>query len=414
MPRATRNLHLLVAARTCSLCGDLVVPIAVPFAVLDVLGGGPTEIGLALGAQFAGVLVFLTVGGVYSDRSAPHHVMIVSDSVSALLQTAVAVLLATGRMSVPLLAALMFATGSASAFHRPATRALVPQIVEREALQAAHSRLGATGAAAVVLAPLAAGGLIPILGPAGVIALDAATFVGSALLITRISPCVPAQPPSTRRQGVAQEVAEGWRELRARPWLWGSIAAAAGVELLLSAPLATLAPIVADRLYGGARGYSWLIAACGAGAVVGGLTAARLRPRRPVLAANALVLPMALAPLVLALEAPVAGAVVAYGVTGVCQGLFIALWYTAVSRAVPQEVQGRISAWDELGSFALRPAGHAMAGMAAGAVGTAPILGTAAAAGLLLPLPVLLLKDVRTPLREIDAQHTALSPTPPR
>ncbi|MFF7726799.1 MFS transporter [Streptomyces sp. NPDC008001] len=414
MPPATRNLRLLVVARTCSLCGDLAVPIAVPFAVLDMLGGGPTEVGLALGAQFAGVLVFLTVGGVYSDRFAPHRMMIVSDSVSALLQTAAAVLLATDRMSMPLLAALMFATGAASAFHQPATRALVPRIVQREALQAAHSRLGATGAAAVVLAPLAAGGLIPSLGPAGVIALDAATFLGSALLIARISLRVPAQPPSTGRPRMAREVAEGWRELRARPWLWGSITAAAGVELLLSAPLATLAPVVADRLYGGAQGYSWLIAACGLGTVAGGLTAVRLRPRRPVLAANTLVLPMALAPLALAQEAPVAGAVMAYALTGVCQGLFTTLWYTAMSQAVPQEVQGRISAWDQLGSFALRPAGHAMAGMAAGAVGTAPVLGTAAAAGLLLPLPVLLMKDVRAPLCESGTQHTALSPTPPR
>ncbi|MFF1379292.1 MFS transporter [Streptomyces sp. NPDC058308] len=414
MPRTTRNLRLLVTARTCSLCGDLAVPIAVPFAVLDVLDGGPTEVGIALGAQFTGVLVFLTAGGVYSDRFAPHRVMVASDCASALVQTAVAVLLATGRMSVPLLASLMFATGAASAFHRPATRALVPRIVERDALQAAHARLGTTTAGAVVLAPLAAGGLVPVLGAAGVIAVDAATFVGSALLIVRIAPRVPSRPPGTDHPGMAEEVAEGWRELRSRPWLWGSIASAAGVELLLSAPPATLAPVVADQLYGGARGYSWLVAACGLGAVTGGLTAARLRLHRPVLAANALVLPMALAPLALALGAPLIGVLVAYGVTGMCQGLFTALWYTAVSRAVPQEVQGRISAWDQLGSFALRPAGHAMAGLAAGTVGIAPVLGTAAAAGLFLPVPVLLLKDVRAPLSTSPAQHTVLSPTPPR
>ncbi|MFI0977616.1 hypothetical protein ACH4SP_11370 [Streptomyces sp. NPDC021093] len=41
-------------------------------------------------------------------------------------------------------------------------------------------------------------------------------------------------------------------------------------------------------------------------------------------------------------------------------------------------------------------------------------LGAAAAAGPILPVPVLLLKDVRAPLSTANAQHTVLSPTPPR
>ncbi|MFF5161278.1 MFS transporter [Streptomyces sp. NPDC000348] len=403
---AARDLRLLLTALTCSAAGSLMEPVAVIFAVLGPLGGGPSEVGTVLAAGFGGVVACSALGGVFADRHAPRRVMIAADSVSFIIQAGTAAGLAAGVMSVPILAVLAFAGSAAGSFSGPASRALLTQIVDRDDLQRANAKRSTLMSMTRIVAPLLGGILVPLIGAAWTIAVDAATFACSALLVVRIraraKPSDRRQGGRTRAPGFVRELREGWSELTRRPWLWGTIAVFGGFELLVSAPLVTLKPLLAEDLYGGARGYSWLIAASGLGAVLGGLAAARFTVRRPLLGVAVLIFPLVTTPLALALGAPLTVVVTTSVLSGACEAVIGVLWFTTIGRVVPQEAQGRVTSWDTTGTYALRPAGLTLGGIAAVAVGSGPILWTAVTATVLLPLPLLLLGDVRTPISELD------------
>lgn len=400
---ARRSLRLLLAARGFSLLGDLITPVAVAFAVLGPLHGGAAQIGIVLAADFAGGLVFLAAGGVLADRMSPTRLMITSDACSCLIQLMVAVLLAAGSMTLGLFAILLFVKGAVSAFFRPAAQSLLPRITGPEGLQRAQARLGTIAAAAAVAAPLCGGALVVSVGSAGAITVDALTFAISACLLARLPAAPQVAPNPDGAAPMLGELRQGWKELTARRWLWASIATAAVIEVLGSAPLVTVTPVVADQLYGGATGYSALVSALGAGGVIGGLVAGRLRVRRHVLVAHLLIPPSALAPLALIVKAPLAPALAAYALAGMCQTVFVVLWFTALGRAIPARVLGRVSAWDTVGSFAFRPAGHALGGVLAGAAGVAMVLVAGAAVFVACPLVLLLLvREVRAPLTALE------------
>jgi MFS family permease len=398
-------LRRLLTARFLSACGDLLVPVAAPFAVLDDLHGGAAQIGLVLAAEFVGVLTFVVFGGAITDRAPPVRVMVRADLAGAGFQAATAALLASGVMTIPLFAILMFAQGGATAFFGPAVRVLVPQVAEAGGLQRANGLLGTVSAAATIVGPVLGGVLVAWPGAPGAFAVNALSF-GVSLALTRGLVSTPGA------KSVGLRLREGWGEVAGRPWLGGSILVAAGTELLASGPLATAIPLVSRRIYGGASSYGWLLSALGVGAVLGGLAAARLPARRPVLAANLLIVPLAVVPLALRLEAPFGVALPAFALGGACQAAAGVMWNTALGLAVPRSALGRVASWDMLGSFASRPLGQAFGGVLAGAAGTGPLLLLATASLVAVPLPILALRDVRAPSRagRPDASQPAPQP----
>jgi len=126
---------------------------------------------------------------------------------------------------------------------------------------------------------------------------------------------------------------------------------------------------VAKRYLGGAGAWSLIVASFGAGAVIGGLVALRIHPRRPLLVANIGITFLAIPPALLALRAP--AVVVAVG--GLVAGLGVSaanpLWETALQRHIPSRALSRVSAYDWLVSLALAPVGQMLVGPITAGIG---------------------------------------------
>src|SRR5437016_5272642 len=118
-PLGQRDFRLLFAARTVSLLGSAMAPIALAFAVLD-LTGSKSDLGLVLAARALPQVVLLLVGGVWADRLPRHQVMVASNVLSAASQAGVAALLLSGHAQIWELIALAAANGASSAFFFPA------------------------------------------------------------------------------------------------------------------------------------------------------------------------------------------------------------------------------------------------------------------------------------------------------
>ncbi len=382
----------LFSARFASSFGTAMAPIAMAFGVLE-LTGSPVLMGLVIASQTAAQVLVLTVGGTLADRWSRQRLMVRADLLAAATQFAMAVLLPSGQARVGGLAALMAVNGVAFALHGPASVGLVPQVVPRERLQPANALLALAQSGAFGLGGACAGVLVATAGAGWAIAVDAGTFLLSAILIARLRPNPQARAAPDR---FVRELRDGWREFTSHRWLWAIVAQFSLVVAAWSGGFMVVGPVVAQRSLGGAAAWGWVAGAFGAGLVVGGLIGIQLAVRRPMLVATLAVFTFAL-PLML-LAGPASVPLIAAGafVAGVGGEIFGVLWFTALHTHVRPEALSRVSAYDNLGSIALAPLGVALAGPLVVGAGAGPTLWLAAACIVLPTLAVLGVREVRT------------------
>jgi predicted membrane-bound spermidine synthase len=135
----------------------------------------------------------------------------------------------------------------------------------------------------------------------------------------------------------------------------------------------------------------------GIGQICGGLLSLRWRPRRPLLVVAAGMSLAAIPVTLLALQAPVWTLYVSLAVVGVEWGLYDPFWVTCMQRAVAPDMISRVSSYDYLGSLAFYPAGLALAGPLADAVGITTVLWGSAVVAVLVSVFQLAWRDVRSP-----------------
>ena len=382
----------LFAARLISAAGSAMTPIALPFAVLDDLGGTPSQVGVLIAAGSLSQVAMQLFAGAFADRGSRRRQMIGSDLLAAGAQGAIAILLLSGHATFGALLALHALCGITFALHFPAAVGLVPLVVARDRLQAANALLSIAQASAFALGATAAGILAATAGAGFALAIDAASFAASALLVAGIRPS-----EQVRSQGTSflRELRDGFREFTAHTWLWTIVLQFTFMLMAWFGAWAVLGPVVAKQSLGGASSWGWIAGAQGVGLIAGGGLALRVHFRRPMLAATLFCLPSAAVPLLLAGPAPVAAIAAAAFAAGLGFQVFSVLWNTALHTRVAPEALSRVSSYDVLGSIALVPVGEALAGIGAERLGTPPTL-LLCCAGIVLPtLAVLMVREVR-------------------
>jgi hypothetical protein len=249
----------------------------------------------------------------------------------------------------------------------PAEVGLVPQTVSAARLQQANALQGLSRNMVGVLGP-AVGGAIVVAGSPGVaLAVDAASFVGCAVLLAQIR--VPRRARDAAAASFFRELLEGWSEFRSRTWLWASVGFFGVSNLFWVGSWSVLGPTIADAELGGAGAWATVLTFGGAGSILGGLLAIRIRPERPLLVSVLAPIPMMLPLVALALHAPVLVLAAAAALSFAGLSVHLTLWFTVFQREVPEQHQSRVSSYDALGSFVLNPVGAALAGPMAAAIG---------------------------------------------
>jgi MFS family permease len=367
-----RRFRLLWVGQATSTLGDGLLPVALAFAVLDSLDRSATALGIVFAAHTLPLAVFVLAGGVWADRLPRQLVMLASDLVRCAVQATLAVLFLSGAAELWHLVSLIAVYGAAEAFFQPAATGVVPDTASPARLQQANAMLGLTRSGSFVLGPAIAGAVIAVANPGYVFAVDAATFAVSAVSLALLR--IPRRVRDRVRETFLAELAGGWRELASRTWLWVVILWATTILFAVVAPFQTLGPLVAKQSLGGAPAWGMIAAAFGLGMVVGGVTALRFKPSRPMLACSLAFFLAVPGPALLAMRAPAIAIAAAQALAGVAIGFFIAVWQTTIQQHVPEEALSRVSAWDWMGSFAFMPLGFVLAGPVADQIGVSTTL----------------------------------------
>jgi MFS family permease len=358
------NFRLLWLGRSASMLGDSFGFVAMAFAVLAISTSG-TDLGLVVATYSASSVTFLLVGGVVADRLPRRAVMIAADVVRGLAQLALAIAVLTGTATFPLFLVVAFLSGSATGFFQPASTALIPQAVSPERLQQGNAMLNLSGSSAQLIGPVLSGVLVATVGAGWVFAFDALTFAVSAVALASLR----LQPTERQAHGsFLGDFKAGWREVTKRSWLPPSLVTFTFVNLAFAAFL-VLGPIAMDATYGGARDWGFVVAMFGLGGLIGGGTALRWRPSKPLIAVFLLLALNPLRLLVLSATPPLLVVLAFVLIASASMTLGDTLWHTTLQQQVPSSSLSRVSSFDWMVSLLFFPVGAALAGPLADLLG---------------------------------------------
>ncbi|MFD9029650.1 MFS transporter [Streptomyces sp. NPDC059567] len=367
-PLWDRRFTLYFTARAVSLLGDAMMPVAAALAVGPLYG--ISGVGFVLGIWTGTFVLLVLFGGVFADRFGARRMMVGADLVRVLTQGGLAAAFFAGSPPFWLLATMAALAGAAVAMFLPGVNGMVP-LVAREP-QRANATLKVADAFAHLLGPALAGLLIALTSAGTVYAIDAGTFLLSALCLAliRLAPAatatdapVGADSPARTGSSLRRDLRQGWQEFRARTWMWAVILIWVVYGVLLFGPLVPLSStLIGARL--GPNAYGLVVSSLGVGTVLGGLLALRLRPARPLAAGAVAMVLYTVLPLCVALGADLPVLLACHALGGGALAFWSVMWATSVQTHTPPAVLNRVTAYELAGSVSGIALGQILAGPA--------------------------------------------------
>jgi len=163
-PLGERDFALLTAGWVVSLLGDGFFSVALAWQVYEI-SNVPTALSIVGVAWTLPLILFLLLGGVFSDRYDRRWMMIGADLVRAAAVGLLGLLSIAGVIELWHVVALIAFVGLGDAFFNPASTAIVPDLVRDEQLPQANALHGLVRPLMVRLIGPALGGLLGGISP---------------------------------------------------------------------------------------------------------------------------------------------------------------------------------------------------------------------------------------------------------
>ncbi|GHE42522.1 MFS transporter [Streptomyces vinaceus] len=288
--RPSRALTAVYVAGAVTALGTQMTMLALPWLVLETTGSA-TRAGLVFAGQVLPMALLGFAGGEVIQRLGARRTMVISDLARAPVVALIPLLQNLGALNLAVLMAIVVALGALAVPYHAAQRVLAMELLSPHArsLARANSALAGVTNGSAFVGPALAGALIPLVGTTSVIWLDAASFAFSGLLLLRR---VPAGGGGAGGSAAGPRgLWAGVRHLCGDWFLSRAMLSTVVFGLMLRTQMITMPVLAFTRFEGDARLGGLLVAAYGAGGLVGSVVAyvlaARVAPVR--LACTALV-----------------------------------------------------------------------------------------------------------------------------
>lgn len=355
---------------------------------------GSFDIGLIGAARAVPVLLLSPFAGVVADRYPRRVVLMVTNTTTSLLSFLIFALIATGHAPLWTLMITSGLQAATQSFDAPARQSWVPLMVPREYVGGAIGLNSVAFNAPSVVGPPLAGLLIAAIGVAPCFLVNAFTTLA---VLAALAMMKPAPPSSTHRGNVVGAIAEGVRYLIGHPTLQ-SVVLLLVVTSLTVRPYNFLLPAYAVHVvHTDARGLGVLMAASGAGAILGAFfTAATGGQRRGTIWLISATL-ASLGVAALGLTSQFAVAAVILPVIGLATLSFIGSSNILLQTLAPDEMRGRVVSVYSMILLGLVPLGSLIVGSVATVL---ELRWTLVAAGALAAFCALVVGATQTQVRD--------------
>jgi MFS family permease len=406
---AGREFRALLGARLTNALAMSAFATVVAFQTYDITRD-PLSLGWLGLVEAIPALSLVLFGGYFADRRDRRSIVIVTSVgvtacafILAILSSA-----ATG-ISLPAILLVVFATGVASGFERPALSAFEAQVVPLDQAARGVSWTSSVSQAGGIVGPAAGGIAVALLGVA-------ATYGTIAVLLTISTVCVAVIsrkpiPPPARGEALIQSLLGGVRYVIRTPALLGSMALDL-FAVFFGGAIALLPVFASDILHVGPVGLGILRTAPSVGALMVMLIATRRPPGRH--AGRSLLLCVAgfgLSMIVFGLSTSIVISLLALFVSGVTDGVSMIIRNTILRVLSPEAIRGRVAAVNWVFIGASNELGAFESGVAAHLFGAVPTV----VGGGILTLGIVGLVSFAVPsLRRFDLDRASadLAPTP--
>ena len=380
-----RPFALLWTGQTTSRLGDNLYRIALAWWVLEKTGSA-TAMGTVLVLSQIPMLLFLLVGGVVVDRFPRIRIMFISDLLSGLVITFIAVFSWLDLLDIwhIYLASIIF--GLVEAFFFPAYQAVVPQITPSELWTSAISLNGFSQRVTGIVGPALGAALVAAGGTSMTFGLDALSFFISALCVlpilrgkfeqAKLQEAAPENIAKRRsfreafRQGIG-DLRSGWNMVITVPWIWIGILIFGFINMTEASPRAVALPfLIKDNLGADVELLGIFGSASSLGFVLSTLWLGQYtRLHRRGLLGYLATMMTGVVLLFFGWSFPIPVLIAGTFIVGMCHATFTLIWNHTLQEMVPVELLGRVYSLDAFGSFVLLPVGFGITGWATDLVG---------------------------------------------
>lgn len=344
--RRMHNFRNLWLSRVLSVFGSSVTLVALPVLVYQETRS-PFLVSLVAAGETLPYVFFGLLAGAVADRVHRRRLMVAADLLNCVCLGSVPLAAALGVLTIGHTLAAAFLSSTLYIFFDAAGYGLIPAAVGRDRLSEANSALWGGETAVRIAGTALAGALIAVTSASGALALDALSFLASALLIRAIV-YTPARrgDGAGERPGLVASIGEGLR------FLWGhrvlrTMTFAGSLQSFAGGAFLGQLVVFADRALGiGASDarIGLLFTSWSAGGILGSLLLPRLRRRTSALRIMLVALP---ASTLLGLSAVLATdwrvALVAIAAWGSTYLMVIVNTMTYAQEVTPEELQGRVN-----------------------------------------------------------------------
>ncbi|MBM4419936.1 MAG: MFS transporter [Chloroflexi bacterium] len=215
----TRAFTRLWLAQAISKFGSGITGSALPLAAVMVLDATPAQMGLLAALGMAPLALIGLVAGAWVDRVRRRPLMVAADVGRAILLGSIPAAYLLGALRFEHLLVVAPLAGTLTVVFDISYQSLVPELVGRDQLLRANSRLATVDATAEITTPGLAGIFVQAIGAPFAILLDAASFVASAVLVALVDVREAARRPTYLTSSLRREIADGLRAVMSSPML---------------------------------------------------------------------------------------------------------------------------------------------------------------------------------------------------
>jgi MFS family permease len=417
--RVNRPFRDYWTGQTISLFGDQIALLAIPLLAVLTLDADAEQMGLLGAVEMAPNLLFAFAFGAWADRRHSRRAILIgADLGRAAVLFGIPLASLLGVLTMPILYVAAFATGTLGTLFMVSEQTVFTSLVKPADYVEANSLLIGSRSVSIVGGKTLGGVLVAALTAPIAVAVDAVTFLFSALFVRRAD--VPEPPAAAPDSG---GLAAGYRFIRRTPLLQASLLGTATFNLFNTAFWALLV-LFASRELGLGSGAIGIALGVGAvGSILGTACARRLNARIGL--GRALILSFIIAPLPLILV-PLAGGpptlswvmltAAEFG-SGIGVMILEVGLFSLQAAVIPDGLRSRVWGAILFVNWGVRPLGALGGGLLAGEIGLRPTMWIAAVGGIagvfwLLPSRMSRVRDVSEDGLALDAPAGAAESAP--
>ncbi len=244
----------MIAANLINRFGDSVDSIAYGLLMYRVTGSA-SLMALVVAINYLPTIILQPIAGVLVDRMNKQRVMVLTDLGRGLVVAATALVYLYAELTTPLILVSVILNSTLESLRVPAGSAIVPTLLEEDKYEIGMAANQTLCQISVTIGLALAGPIVEVLGMGTALLIDAATFIGSAVVISFIraeGARVPATSGKADIKGVATGLVDGVKYMYGSQVLWTLIMLGMCLNFAFVPLGALYTPYVTDSLGSGA------------------------------------------------------------------------------------------------------------------------------------------------------------------